>query len=80
MTTKHDDKSYLGNKNLKAAGVQTQFTKEEIEEYTKCAADPMYFILNYMKKFVKYWKRFRVSDHFTPWKNLDKIISCPNTL
>tara|TARA_R100001460_G_scaffold2761_2_gene8698 strand:- start:1466 stop:3109 length:1644 start_codon:yes stop_codon:yes gene_type:complete len=49
MTTKHDDKSYLGNKNLKAAGVQTQFTKEEIEEYTKCAADPMYFILNYMK-------------------------------
>ena len=42
-------KSYLGNINLKAAGVQTEFTKEQIEEYAKCVADPMYFIENFVK-------------------------------
>ena len=43
MTTK----SYLGNSNLKASGVPLNFTKDEIEEYLKCADDPIYFIENY---------------------------------
>ena len=42
-------KSYLGNPNLKAAGVQLGFTKEQLEEYIKCADDPVYFINNYCK-------------------------------
>jgi hypothetical protein len=42
-------KSYLGNSNLKASGVLLNFTKEEIEEYVKCADDPIYFIENYCK-------------------------------
>jgi hypothetical protein len=42
-------KSYLGNPNLKAAGVQIGFTKEQLEEYIKCAEDPIYFINNYCK-------------------------------
>jgi hypothetical protein len=49
MTKKLDEKSYLGNANIKAAGVETEYTKEQIEEYAKCAADPMYFIENYIK-------------------------------
>jgi hypothetical protein len=40
---------YLGNQNLKAAGVELQFTKEQIDEYLKCAKDPIYFIKNYVK-------------------------------
>ena len=45
MTTK----SYLGNSNLKASGVPLNFTKDEIEEYLKCADDPIYFIESYCK-------------------------------
>ncbi len=48
MTEKHDNEAYLGNINLKASGVETQFTKEQIEEYAKCVADPMYFIENFV--------------------------------
>jgi len=40
---------YLGNQNLKAAGVAIDFTKEQIEEYIKCVDDPIYFIINYCK-------------------------------
>ena len=42
-------KTYLGNKNLKAAGVALNFTKEQIEEYLKCAENPVYFIETYCK-------------------------------
>lgn len=42
-------KSYLGNPNLKAAGVELGFTKDQIEEYMKCAEDPIYFINTYCK-------------------------------
>jgi RNA recognition motif-containing protein len=49
MTEKHDNEAYLGNINLKAAGVETEFTKEQIEEYAKCVGDPMYFIENFVK-------------------------------
>jgi hypothetical protein len=42
-------KSYLGNSLLKASNVPLNFTKDEIEEYIKCADDPIYFIENYCK-------------------------------
>ena len=40
---------YLGNPNLKRKGVQVDFTAEQIDEYIKCADDPIYFIKNYIK-------------------------------
>ena len=40
---------YLGNSNLKAAGVKINFSEKQIEEYMKCAQDPLYFIKNYVK-------------------------------
>jgi len=40
---------YLGNANLKASGVEIEYTKKQIEEYMKCAKDPAYFIKNYVK-------------------------------
>ena len=49
MTKKLDDKAYLGNANIKAASVESEYTKEQIQEYAKCVSDPMYFIENYIK-------------------------------
>jgi hypothetical protein len=43
------NKSYLGNSNLKASNVQVQFTQDQVEEYIKCAKDPVYFVKNYVK-------------------------------
>jgi len=40
---------YLGNANLKPAGVGIEFTKEQVQEYLKCSQDPIYFIKNYVK-------------------------------
>ena len=40
---------YLGNPNLKKANIAQSFTKEEIQEYLKCADDPVYFIREYIK-------------------------------
>ena len=40
-------KQYLGNAQLKAAGVALQFTKEQVEEYLKCSQDPIHFIESY---------------------------------
>lgn len=52
-TTEYGRKTYyLGNSNLKRAGTETEFTKEQKEELMKCA-DPKtgceYFIRNYVK-------------------------------
>jgi len=41
--------SYLGNKNLKASDVTVDFTKEQVKEYLKCAAEPEYFIETYVQ-------------------------------
>ena len=38
---------YNSNSNLKAAGVQVDFTPDDIKEYIKCSQDPIYFIENY---------------------------------
>ena len=42
-------KTYLGNANLKAIGVDLEFTEDQIQEYLKCANDPIYFIESYCK-------------------------------
>jgi hypothetical protein len=43
------DDIYLGNPNLKKANVAQEFTQEQIEEFMRCAADPVYFAKTYMK-------------------------------
>jgi len=40
---------YLGNPNLKAAGVTVPFTEDDVIELRKCRKDPIYFIDNYCK-------------------------------
>jgi len=40
---------YLGNHNLKAAGVKIEFTQEQVQEYIKVAVNHLYFIKNYVK-------------------------------
>lgn len=42
-------KNYKSNPNLKSAGVEFVFTKEQIEERIRCMQDPIYFIQKYMK-------------------------------
>ena len=41
--------TYLNNNSLKAAGVQISYSKEQLEEYVKCARNPLYFIKNHVK-------------------------------
>lgn len=41
--------NYLNNPLLKKAFTPIEYTKEQIEEYVKCAEDPVYFIRNYVK-------------------------------
>jgi hypothetical protein len=41
--------SYRDNPLLKKSGVQVQYTQEQVEEYIKCAKDPIYFAENYIK-------------------------------
>ena len=48
MATASKD-SYRDNPLLKKVGVEHKFTKEQIEEYVKCAEDPVYFCINYIK-------------------------------
>ena len=48
MATASKD-SYRDNPLLKKVGVEHKFTKEQIEEYVKCAKDPVYFCINYIK-------------------------------
>jgi len=40
---------YLGNPNLKKANVQQSWTKEQVEEFSLCMKDPIYFIKSYIK-------------------------------
>ena len=42
-----EETSYHGNPNLKSIGHKHDFTQEQIKEYLKCQADPIYFIENY---------------------------------
>ena len=40
---------YRDNPLLKKAGIEFEFTKEQLEEYVKCSNDPLYFTKNYVK-------------------------------
>jgi hypothetical protein len=40
---------YRNNPKLKPPGVDIQYTKEQLEEYIKCANDPVYFCCKYVK-------------------------------
>lgn len=46
---KYNKVGYSGNKNLKPIGIKIDFTKKQIEEYIKCANDPVYFARKYIK-------------------------------
>ena len=45
--TEAKNEGYLGNTLIKKAGVETQYTKEELNEYMKCSKNPIHFIENY---------------------------------
>lgn len=42
-------KSYLGNPNLKRAGVNVNWTPDMVQEMMKCSQDVVYFVRTYMK-------------------------------
>ena len=44
-----ENKTYLGNPNLKAANQKTKFTKKQVEEFIRCQDNPIYFIENYLQ-------------------------------
>ena len=44
---KPTNEGYLGNTLIKRAGVEEQYTKEQLEEYMKCSKDPKHFIESY---------------------------------
>jgi|TARA_B110000908_G_scaffold66261_1_gene80242 hypothetical protein len=44
-----DSTNYLGNPNLVKVGIKNEYTKDQIIEYQKCAKDPIYFMVNYIK-------------------------------
>ena len=46
---KNNEFGYLGNPSVKRDGVETEFTKEEVQEYMKCMKDPAYFARTYVK-------------------------------
>lgn len=41
--------SYRDNPLLKRAGVEISYTQEQVDEYLKCASDPIYFAAKYIK-------------------------------
>jgi hypothetical protein len=41
--------TYQGNRNLKRSNVAINWTQEQVQEYLKCARDPVYFITNYIQ-------------------------------
>lgn len=43
------EKNYYLNPKIKKTNVKEQYTKAQVEEYIKCANDPIYFIENYVK-------------------------------
>lgn len=44
-----DSLSYRSNANLRPKGAVIEYTQEMLDEYIKCASDPVYFIKNYIK-------------------------------
>ena len=48
-TLKNNQLGYMGNPNVKRDGVESEFTEEEILEYSKCMQDPAYFAKTHLK-------------------------------
>ena len=46
---KNNEFGYLGNPNVKRDGVESEFTKEEVQEYARSMKDPSYFARKYIK-------------------------------
>lgn len=44
-----DRSSFDGNPRLRPAGIPVRLTESQMEEYVKCAEDPLYFIEKYIK-------------------------------
>lgn len=44
-----DYRSYLGNVNLKRKGVTIEWTEDMVQEFVKCAKDPIYFAERYIQ-------------------------------
>jgi hypothetical protein len=49
MSDLRTGEAYRDNPLLKKAGVKVEYTQEQIDEYIKCAKDPVYFAKNYVK-------------------------------
>lgn len=45
----NEPKGYLGNPNLKRAGIPDDLTPEQSAEFVRCMLDPIYFAENYIK-------------------------------
>ena len=63
--------SYRDNPLLKKAGVEIQYTQEQIDEYIKCAKDPIYFA----KTYVKIVNVDRGLINFEMWPFQEKMLS-----
>ena len=44
---KPTNEGYLGNQLIKRAGVDIEYTENELNDYIKCQEDPAYFIEQY---------------------------------
>jgi hypothetical protein len=49
MSLNNNNQGYRNNPKLKPPGIELQYTKEQLEEYIKCAKDPVYFCNKYIK-------------------------------
>lgn len=49
MSNFNQNAGYNGNENLKLEGIKINWTPEQIQEYIKCAKDPIYFSEKYIK-------------------------------
>lgn len=49
MSQNNNQQGYRNNPKLKPPGVEIPYTKEQLEEYVKCANDPVYFCSKYVK-------------------------------
>jgi hypothetical protein len=63
MALKKNKESYRDNPLLKRVGVQVNFTEDQVQEYIKCAGDPLYF--------TKYIKIITLDEGVTSFKMYD---------
>lgn len=75
---------YLGNPRVLRDGVEQSFSAEEVKEYARCMADPVYFIENHMKvihkdhglvPFKPYPYQRKMLKHFTE-NRFSIILAC----